>query len=193
MSSDLIDRIAGIAPGSRLDAARAARPIARAEVQAAEEALFGAGTERLSLRDRDLVAAFATGLIDPDGALAENRLARLEASDRDLVTELVADAAQEGPWGTYREPGLVLESSPGESWAADPAARALLGDPLTAVLEHAHLLLLHPRDARSAALARLVEAGWERPDIVTWSQLVSFVAFQTRLAAGLSVLAEQEN
>ena len=69
---------------------------------------------------------------------------------------------------------------------------AALMMPAAAVLEHAHLLLLHPRDARAAALARLVEAGWDRPDIVTWSQLVSFVAFQARLAAGLGVLSEQE-
>ena len=193
MSTGLIDAVAGIAPGSALDAARAARPVAREQVEVANAALFESDTERIPRRERLLVGAFATSLIDPSGALAARRLAELGAEDRSLVASLVASAAQEGPWGSYREPGLVLESRPGEPWRVPDAERDEVGASLAAVLEHAHLLLLHPRDARAGALARLVEAGWDRPDIVTWSQLVSFVAFQARLAAGLGVLAEQEH
>ncbi|HSN42426.1 MAG TPA: hypothetical protein VLR88_00040, partial [Propionibacteriaceae bacterium] len=51
-------------------------------------------------------------------------------------------------------------------------------------------LLLHPRDSRPDDLERVLDAGWSREAIVTWSQLVAFLAFQTRLVAGLAVLAE---
>ena len=52
MSTDLIDAVAGIAPGSPVDAARRERPVAREEIAAADAALFGAGTETLPRRDR---------------------------------------------------------------------------------------------------------------------------------------------
>lgn len=190
MSTDLIDAAAGIEPGSTLDAARQARPVAREQIQAAEAALFGPGTASLPHHDRLLVAGFATGVTDPSGRLFARRLIDLGA-DGDRVAGLVASAAQQGPWGSYREPGLVAESDPRDPWQVAPAERVALGERLAVVLEHAHLLLLHPRDARPAALARLTEAGWSRADIVTWSQLVSFVAFQTRLAAGLAVLTQE--
>lgn len=190
MSTDLIDAVAGIEPGSTLDAARHARPVAREQIQAADTALFGPGTASLPHRDRLLVAGFATGVTDPSGRLFARRLIDLGA-DGDLVAGLVASAAQQGPWGSYREPGLVAEGDPRDPWQVAPAQRAALGERLSVVLEHAHLLLLHPRDARPAALARLTDAGWTRPDIVTWSQLISFVAFQTRLASGLAVLTQE--
>ena len=190
MSTDLIDAVAGIAPGSPVDAARRERPVAREEIAAADAALFGAGTETLPRRDRLVVAAFVTGVSDPSGKLFARRLTELGA-EGDLVAGLVADAAQQGPWGSYREPGLVAESDPRDPWHVAPAERDTLGERLAVVLEHAHLLVLHPRDARPTALARLTEAGWTRPAIVTWSQLVSFVSFQTRVAAGLGVLAQE--
>jgi uncharacterized protein YciW len=67
--------------------------------------------------------------------------------------------------------------------------RALLGTRVTAALEHAHLLVFRPRDATSAALQMLLDAGWSNPGIVTLSQLVAFLAFQIRAVAGLRTLA----
>lgn len=186
---DLVDALVGIAPGSRLDAIRRSRVEARTNVQLAEEALFGRETNAVALRDRWLVAAFATRLIAPGSGLDEHRAARLDAPDRALVGRLAASARQRGPWGSYREPGLAHENVAGEPWRVPVGDRAVLGEPLAAVLEYAHLLLIHPRDARPGALERLVGAGWSREAIVTWSQLVSFVAFQARLVAGLTVLA----
>ena len=54
---------------------------------------------------------------------------------------------------------------------------------------HAHLLVLHPREARPAAIRALVQAGWSADDIVSLSQLVAFLSFQLRAAWGLRVLA----
>jgi uncharacterized protein YciW len=56
-------------------------------------------------------------------------------------------------------------------------------------LEHAHLLVFHPRDANPAALQAMLDAGWSSTGIVILSQLVAFLAFQIRVAAGLRTLA----
>ena len=165
----------------------------RAHVRAAEEALFDRAGNGIGLRERGLVGAFAAALIAPGGAYAAERAARLDARDAVLVEGLADSAAQPGPWGTYREPDLAGENTPGEWWRVQDALRDELGEALVAVLEHAHLLLLHPRDARPEALEALVSAGWGREAIVTWSQLVSFAAFRARVVAGLAVLAGKES
>ena len=89
--------------------------------------------------------------------------------------------------------GVIAAAHIGKVAPAIPALRDDLGEPLVGVLEHAHLLLLHPRDARPDALEALGSAGWGREAIVTWSQLVSFVAFRARVVAGLAVLAPKES
>ncbi|MHA6522837.1 CMD domain protein [Tessaracoccus sp. G1721] len=189
---DVVDALAGIDPGSRVDGVRRSREVTRAHIQLAEEALFERGGNRIWLRDRWLVAAFATGLIAPCSPSAEYRASRLADDDQALVARLLGAAVQRGPWGSYREPGLVHENVTGDVWQVPDADRPALGAPLAAVLEYAHLLLLHPRDARPETIDRLVDAGWGRAQIVTWSQLVSFLAFQARLVAGLDVLAGEE-
>jgi CMD domain protein len=189
-ASDLVGAVAGLVPGSPLAEARGSRAVARDQIQAAESALFTRGTATIPRRDRLIVGAFAAALTDPDGALAVHRVGQLADADAALVDRLVDSGAQQGPWGSYREPGLIHESVPGQAWTVPERERAELGAALSAVLEHAHLLLLHPRDARPGSLQTLVDVGWGRSDIVTWSQLISFAAFQARLAAGLAVTQE---
>jgi uncharacterized protein YciW len=65
----------------------------------------------------------------------------------------------------------------------------VFGAKLTAALAHVHLLVFHPRDASAAGLQRLLDAGWSNSGIITISQLVAFLAFQLRAAAGLRTLA----
>ncbi|GAB3194398.1 alkylhydroperoxidase domain protein [Nesterenkonia suensis] len=60
---------------------------------------------------------------------------------------------------------------------------------LAAGLDHTRLLTLHPWDARAHHLRALEAAGWSVDDIVTLSQLVSFLAFQIRVVEGLRTLA----
>jgi CMD domain protein len=69
------------------------------------------------------------------------------------------------------------------------AGRAALGPRLAAAFEHTHMLVFHPRDASAASLQSLLDAGWSTNDIVTVSQLVSFLSYQIRVVAGLGVLA----
>jgi CMD domain protein len=68
-----------------------------------------------------------------------------------------------------------------------------LGGRLTAALEHAHLLVLRPREATPEALERLLAVGWSTTGIVTLSQLVAFLAFQVRVVHGLRQLAAVES
>ena len=180
-ASDLVGAVAGLVPGSPLAEARGSRAVARDQIQAAESALFTRGTATIPRRDRLIVGAFAAALTDPDGALAVHRVGQLADADAALVDRLVDSGAQQG---------LIHESIPGQAWTVPERERAELGAALSAVLEHAHLLLLHPRDARPGSLQTLVDVGWGRSDIVTWSQLISFAAFQARLAAGLAVTQE---
>ena len=69
-----------------------------------------------------------------------------------------------------------------------PSARTL-GPRLAAAFEHTHMLVFHPRDAAPAYLQALIDAGWSTTGIVTLSQLVAFLSYQIRVAAGLRVLA----
>ncbi|WP_203566595.1 CMD domain protein [Aestuariimicrobium ganziense] len=187
---DLIDQVVGIAPGDPLDTIRRARPVARDQVQAAEQALFETDTNDIPRDQRWLVGAFVTALTVPGTPLDEHRRAGLDPDRAVLLEQLLSSAPDQGPRGSYREPGLATESQPVERWLVPDDVRAQLGEPLAAVVEHAHLLVIHPRDSRPAVLGRLVEAGWTRQQVVTWSQLVAFTSFQTRVVTGLTALKQ---
>jgi len=49
-------------------------------------------------------------------------------------------------------------------------------------------LILRPVEGDEAALRRLKDAGMATPDIVTLAQLVAFLSYQIRLAAGLAAM-----
>lgn len=194
MSHDVIDHLAEIPAGSRLDAIRRGRPDAREHAQQSFLALLEpAEPGQLTLADRYAVAAYVALLHDasPTPSRAASFYLELlgDEADADLVRGVrrAADAGRaSGPYGDYREPDLAEESLPG------PVAvigRGAIPAPLAAALEHAHLLVLHPRDARPDALRALVDAGWGPDAIVSLSQLVAFLAFQLRLVHGLRTLA----
>lgn len=194
MSHDVIDHLAEIPAGSRLDEIRRARPDAREHAQQSFLALLEpADPGGLSLADRYAVAAYVALLHDPTPTPSRAASFYLELlgdeADADLVRAVrrAADAGRaSGPYGDYREPGLAVEARPGPAAVVD---RDAIPAPLAAALEHAHLLVLHPRDARPDALRALVEAGWAADGIVSLSQLVAFLAFQLRLVHGLRTLA----
>ncbi len=193
LGADIIDLLAGIAPGQPLDAVRAHRPQARENAQRSFEALLepvDPGT--FPLAERYAVAAFVSQLHGlPTAAEFYRDLLDDEAPHSVAAVEGAArDGERTGPYGRYREVGLAGESVPGDVWSPDPAVVAVLGDRLSVALAHAHLLVYRPREANPAALAALVEAGWSADDIVTLSQLVAFLSFQLRTAWGLQVLGE---
>lgn len=196
-SIDVVDILAALDPGGEVDRLRRERPVTRDQLQASHDALFAPPDDgAFPLEERLLVAAFATR-VTADDATARFYADAARAVDADRTAVVVTEAsaaATAGPFGAYREEGLRQESTDGRRYEPGITVRDALGEPLTAALVHAHLLVFRPREASAADHTRLLDAGWTPDGVVTLSQLVSFLAFQQRVAAGLRVLAtSQEN
>jgi CMD domain protein len=190
---DVIDTLSGVVPGSRLDELRSYRPAAREQAQATYDALFTPVTDsEMSVVERLAVAAFTTALFDVPSA--EQHYARLLTTVDPGVASAVAEAVElgrgAGPYGSFHGE-LSTESTPGPELVLLPHLTDALGVRLTAALQHTHMLALHPRDSSRERLGPLVAAGWSADGIVTLSQLVSFLAFQVRVVAGLTVLVAE--
>ncbi|MBK1657350.1 CMD domain protein [Paracraurococcus ruber] len=189
---DLIDQLVGVAPGSALDAIRARRAVARAQSVESYRVLFTpAAPGEVSIAERFAVGAYVAGLHGPSPT-AEHYMAELQAQApalADAVAQAIAATAGTGPYGSFPAGPLSAEDAPGAEAALSPALAEALGPRLTAALAHAHFLLFHPRDAAPERFAPLLAAGWSTTGIVTLSQIVSFLAYQIRVVAGLRVLA----
>ena len=195
-SPDVIDDLAGIAPGSRLDGLRRAREQARVHAQASYDALFSpADPGAVAPAERFAVATFVAGLHERPRVrdlYAASLAAEGGAALAGAVTEAIAAGWAAGPYGAYPPGPLSAEDEAGPVLALPATARDALGPRLAAALGHAHLLVLHPRDASPAALQALLDAGWTTTGIVTLSQLVAFLSFQIRVVDGLRVLADAQ-
>lgn len=191
---DIIDTLAGIKPGSALDAIRARRLQARENAQKSYLSLFepiDAGD--FSLLERAAVAAFVTGLHgeSPVATFYREKLAATADGAR-LVEAIAAEIARgktSGPYGSFPAGPLSVENRAGLIFRVSADGKSALGARLAAALEHAHLLVFRPRDAASADMKALLAAGWSNTGIVTLSQLVAFLAFQVRVVSGLRTLA----
>jgi CMD domain protein len=187
--TDVIDTLVGIAPGSKLDAIRANRSEARKHAQTSYSSLFEpADLAGVTADERHAIAAFVAGL-HGEPRTDSFYAAKLPAGLRTAVAAEVAAAKSKGPYGRFPKGPLSGEDAPGPSWKTSPAGRKTLGARLPAAFEHTHMLVFHPRDAAAPALQSLLDAGWSTTDIVTISQLVSFLAYQIRVVAGLNTLA----
>lgn len=194
-SADIIDSLCQITRGSSLDSIRRNRAQARENAQRSFEVLLepeDPGTFPLS--ERYAVAAYTVGLQASESPSLDFYL-ELTEEETDLhhargIEALARAARRAGPYGEYREPRHTEESAPGETIRYEPNDVPGSSPRLAAALEHAHLLSLRPRDARPEHLKRLEAAGWTADDIITLSQLISFLAFQIRMVDGLLALAE---
>lgn len=193
-TSDVIDTLAGVAPGSRLDAIRALRAEARKHAQLSYVALLEpADPGGVTTTERFAVAAFVAGLHGRpetgDFYRAGLATSGAPAALREAVAAAAAAGATTGPYGSYPKGPLTVEDAAGPAYKIDSATAAALGPRLSAAFEHVHMLVFHPRDATASSLQSLLGAGWSTTEIVTLSQLVSFLAFQIRVVAGLRTLA----
>lgn len=190
---DIIDELAGIVVGSRLDLIRYDRVEARDNAQKSYLALFDPDDQsEVSVRDRFAIASFVAGL-HGDDRVTKHYLDKLdfERPSKALSSAIPFEIQQgkaSGPYGAYPAGPLTRENVTGPTYQVADASREVLGKRLVAAFEHAHLLVLHPRDASPAALQALLDAGWSTTGIVTLSQIVAFLAFQIRVVAGLRVL-----
>jgi CMD domain protein len=191
---DIIDTLAGVAPGTPLAQIRDRRPVTRQNAQASYRTLFEpAEPGDVTPQERFAVATFVAGLHAQDAIAAfyAAGLARTGPSEA-FVAALSAEVAlgrTRGPYGAYPKGPLSVEDLAGPIYRVAEPHRAVLGARLAAALAHVHLLVFHPRDASAASLQALLDAGWSNAGIVTLSQLVAFLAFQIRAAAGLRTLA----
>jgi CMD domain protein len=195
MAADVIDTLAGIAPGSSLDTARRTRrPVAREQAQKSFDSLFRpADYGDFGPLERFAVAVFVAGLHGQNGirAFYAEQLRSSAATDatRAAIEAEVTAARTKGPYGAYPKGPLSKEDAVGPVHRVAEAHREALGPRLAAAFEHIHMLVFHPRDADARSLQALLDAGWTTTAIVTLSQLVAFLSFQIRVVAGLRVLA----
>lgn len=190
--TDVIDLLAGLSTDGPLDAVRHRRTQARDNAQRSFAALLEPADDRgFTLAERYAVATFVAALHDDDAAVQfyGDLLADEDDAVRAAVLTAAAAGRSTGPVGVYREPGLADESIPTQAYGVPDAIAPALGERLTAALEHTHLLVFRPRESSADALRRLVAAGWDADQIVSLSQLVSFLAFQLRAVAGLRVVS----
>jgi len=191
--SDVIDHLACVELGGPVDLLRRARPVARDNMQQSYRALFEPATEGdVTPRERYAIAAFVTGLHREDtvsGFYAAG-LAKLDAGLAEAVVAEVEAGETTGPYGDFPAGPLSGENTAGLDFKA--RRRDVLGERIAAALEHAHMLVFHPRDSNATWLQRLLDAGWSTTGIVTQSQLVAFLAFQVRVVHGLRTLTLAE-
>jgi CMD domain protein len=192
---DVIDTLSGIAPGSPLDSIRRARrPVAREHAQKTYDSLFTpADFGAFGPLERFAIAVYVAGLHGQDaikGFYAE-KLRSAAATDGtcDALDAEIAAAKTKGPYGAFPKGPLSNEDTAGLVHRVAKEHLEGLGPRLAAALEHVHMLVFHPRDADARSLQSLLDAGWTTTEIVTLSQLVAFLSFQIRVAAGLKVLA----
>jgi CMD domain protein len=173
-------------PAPRWTRSAIGRPQAREQAEASFRALFEPESfAGVSATERFALAVFVTGL-HGDAVSAAFYAKRLAATGPSpevpaAIDAAIAAATGQGPYGHYPAGPLSREDTPKrvESW----------GPRLAAAFDHAHLLVFHPRDAAPARLQALLDAGWSTTDIVTLSQIIAFLSFQIRVAAGLRILA----
>lgn len=191
--NDVINHLAGIASGSRLDAMRDERAEAKENAQNGFIALFApttpgdvTETERFALavftsllhRAQDIAGFYTQGLNDAGASAALVNAIREAAS---------ANPAK-GPYGAYPPGPLSKEDEKGPAYAVPPSVTEALGRRLAAALAHTFMLVFHPRDSKAEHIQALLDSGWSTDAVVTISQLVTFLAYQIRLVHGLKAM-----
>lgn len=160
-SPDLLDSLLDIQPGTPLHAVRHARHKVASATQGSHELFFDPALENnLSLSERLWVAYYAARLT-PHVTLTAHYLEQLQALG---VDESVRTAIESGAIETLKDARL----------------RAILGFTRT--------LIESPVHGDQAALQALQHEGLSTAEIVVLAQLIAFLSYQVRLAAGLGAL-----
>ena len=105
----------------------------------------------------------------------------LSLVERALIARRTAELSHHGALAAHYR---TLHQQRGE-----PAA----GPRCDAILAHVARVTTAPRTATPAALAALSSVGLSATDIVALTQIVAFVSYQVRAAAGLALLTQKEH
>ncbi|MGE9552125.1 alkylhydroperoxidase domain protein [Erwinia amylovora] len=146
-TTDLLDHLAEIVPGSPLAEARAVREAATKHAQGSYEVLFTA-------EDRDFPLSWRLAL-----------------------------AQQIAAWHQDERLSAHYASRAGEQPDSEKYHLAVA---------HAETLTFTPAASGPQHLQKLQKAGWREDTVVTLSQLIAFVSFQSRLLTGLRLLNNQQ-
>ena len=158
---DVVDAAAGLAPDSRVATLRRQREAFVRHTQGSHDVLITpADPAGVSLTER-AAAALRVATIEGDAALSAHYRSRLQEIGADTTTI----AAAEGGSGA-----------------------AVVSPRLASILRHVDMITRTPGAADPAHLDALRDAGLAPRDIVTITQIVAFVSYQTRVVAGLRLL-----
>jgi CMD domain protein len=162
--TDVINLLAAVAPGSKIDVLRAQRP----EVLRYAEGSYRALVEpedlgSVSRVERELIALYVA-VLTSSAVLREWHHNRLHALGAGETAHVVLHGNLNSPHLTPRQ---------------------------QAILRHTERVTTLPAASTATQLAELTAAGLSPRDIVTVSQLIAFLSFQLRTLVGLRVLAEE--
>lgn len=161
-TGDVIDMVTGLIPSDPLYAVRHNREKVAVAMQKSYDVFFDATAQGLTLRERLLVALYACRLSGSAALTIHYEQAlRAHGIEQDTLAAISSDA---------------LES------LSDERLRVMLG--------FTRKLIVRPVEGDAAEIERLRSAGVATPDIVTLAQLIAFLSYQTRVAAGLLAMKE---
>jgi CMD domain protein len=161
---DTVDAAAGLSSGSPIGMLRRQRDVFVRHTQGSHDVLVvPRDPAGVSLVER-AAAALRVATIERDPALSAHYREQLRRAGADAAT--IAAAGQDA-----------------EVSAASPR--------LAAILRHVALVATAPGSATRARLVALQQLGLAPRDIVTLAQIVAFVSYQVRVAAGLRALAQE--
>lgn len=164
-ASDTIDRVVNLSNQQQTYVVRHEREKVVSATQGSEDGLFDPALPGLTLKERLCVALYAC-LLTPAPELAteyESRLVRLSANAQTLTH------------------------------IKNLSIQAIEDTRLQAMLNFTETLITKPINADKQALLSLPQAGLGTAEVVTLAQLISFVSYQVRLAAGLKAMSALEN
>ena len=158
-ATDAINRLAGLPPGSPLAQLRRARPDVVRHIQGSDDAIFKPRDDGGLSRAERAAAALQVATALRDTVLQDHYRARLALLDPAGALAKTVDAGGQ---------------------AADRRR--------SAILAHVDRLTADPGRARRADIDGLLAAGLSPRAVVSLSQLIAFVNFQSRVLAGLRML-----
>ena len=156
--SDAIDQAAGLTPEDALYQTRRLRPEFVEGAEACRQSVLAPEEDQGLPADLRLALAQRMAVLNYDAPL-----------QRDYQAQLAA-------------------LNPSEALLALASGCAVAEEPLSTIARHADMVTQQPTQATEQHIRLLEQAGLTNPQIVALSELIAFVNFQTRVAAGLRLL-----
>jgi CMD domain protein len=157
--TDVMDTLAGLAPDSPLAALRRQRGDVVKHLQGSDDAIFTPADDGGLTRAERAAAALRVATLLRDEALTAHYRARLAALDPD---------------------GTLAKTVEGGARMTEPR--------WDAILAHVDLVTRGPGSAERRDIDNLLAAGLSSHAVVSLSQLIAYVNFQSRVLAGLRAL-----